>query len=145
MNVWSTCRRLLTARGYRLSMDVGRYEHDGDPHAYCAERDGFTFVADNPIELLGLTVLYEVIRPAEDRPYWWTDVAGDDPYDTMLGEALERSLHELEERDPVGWEREVRKALARAGSKCTQAEALGVSEAELSRILALLAARTQSL
>ena len=36
-----------------------------------AQKDGYDFLADNPIELLGLATVYEVVSPTNDEPYWW--------------------------------------------------------------------------
>lgn len=69
-NVWETCAQLLERRNYRLHVELG--VDDDDPCVYWAERDGFTFSAWNPIELLGLTSIHEDVRPAEARPYWWS-------------------------------------------------------------------------
>jgi len=38
---------------------------------WLAMKDGFSFRADNPIELLGVVGIYEEIKPATDSEYWW--------------------------------------------------------------------------
>jgi len=68
-NVWETCLQLLKKRGYALRAEIG--VDDDDPCLYWADGDGFTFSASNPIELLGLTAIYDDVKPAEDRAYWW--------------------------------------------------------------------------
>jgi hypothetical protein len=68
-NVWETRRELLERRGYSLHVEPG--VDDEDPYVYRAERDDFTFTAWNPIELLGLTAIYEEVNPTDSRPCWW--------------------------------------------------------------------------
>ena len=64
INVFNTCLVLLQRRGYAL-----RYERAND--AWFAEKAGFAFRGDNPIELLGLVAIYEEIRPSTGVEYWW--------------------------------------------------------------------------
>ncbi len=64
INVFNTCLVLLQRRGYSL-----RYEKGSD--AWFAEKDGFAFRGDNPIELLGLVAIYEEVKPAAGVDYWW--------------------------------------------------------------------------
>jgi len=37
----------------------------------CAEKAGWDFTADDPVQLLGLISIYETQQPAEYREYWW--------------------------------------------------------------------------
>ena len=72
-NVYNSCLRLLRLRGYALRLE-GELDENG--HAYnfiwFAEKNGEDFQADNPIELLGLTAIYEYKAPVgELEPYWW--------------------------------------------------------------------------
>ena len=73
-NVYNTCLRILRQRGFALRLE-GEILPDGsyppDP-LWIADKDGFQFVADNPIELLGLTAIYDHVRPRSDDPYWWS-------------------------------------------------------------------------
>jgi hypothetical protein len=46
----------------------------------------FCFKADNPIELLGLTAVYEFVQPIKDEPYWW-QVDGPDIWQDLLDQA----------------------------------------------------------
>jgi hypothetical protein len=133
-NVHATCLRILRAKGYALRRDIGRYEDDDGPYGYLAEKDGFTFAADDPIELLGLTAIYEHVRPTHDEPYWWF-VEGPDIRDEITERAIEEALADLRQRDPERWATEVRKALAQADADATASERLGISEAELQRIM----------
>ncbi|PRQ08478.1 hypothetical protein [Enhygromyxa salina] len=135
-NVHSTCLRVLAARGYTLRIDVDYYESDGEL-MYMAEKDGFTFAAENPIELLGLTAVYEHVQPEQDRPYWWY-VDGADLDDELLEQALERALASLRERDPARWTEKIRAALATAEAdpRTSAADRLGISQAALEQVLA---------
>lgn len=75
-NVYDTCLRLLRKRGYSLCVKKTRAE--GYP-MWIAEKDGFKFVGDNPIELLGLTAIYEEVLPvdAASAPSYWWRIEGD--------------------------------------------------------------------
>ncbi|MDK2124122.1 hypothetical protein [Parachitinimonas caeni] len=50
LNVWNSCLHLLQRAGYALSTE--EVSADGDV-LWLARRDGYTLMADNPIELLG--------------------------------------------------------------------------------------------
>jgi hypothetical protein len=45
--------------------------YDKDTDVWRAERDGFSFQADNPIELIGLASIYLKLQPKEAKEYWW--------------------------------------------------------------------------
>ena len=64
INVFNTCLVLMQREGYSLSYDKGK-------DAWLASKNGFSFWGDNPTELLGLTAIYEKLRPAADTEYWW--------------------------------------------------------------------------
>jgi hypothetical protein len=86
-NVYNSCLRLLRTRGYHLHAEEVTAE--GDLFWY-AEKDGFSFVGDNPIELLGLTAIYEAVSPLDAQsaqPYWWV-IKGDDIYRELMDSAL---------------------------------------------------------
>jgi hypothetical protein len=55
---------LLRREGFNLAYDKAS-------DSWRAEKDGFSFRADNPIELLGLTTIYEKLQPKEQKEYWW--------------------------------------------------------------------------
>lgn len=140
-NVFETCLQLLERRGYRLSLTPAEEDESGFG-AFHAERDGFTFTADNPIELLGLTAIYEAVGPGEDRSYWWgakTDASK--VWQRLRDEADAREEArnaELEARrasDPAAWEAEVRRAFDDGYDQTNAAYVLGVTRAELRRIL----------
>ena len=89
-NVYNTCLRILRQRGFSLRLS-GELLPDGsyppDPH-WIAEKAGFYFCADNPIELLGLTAVYDHVQLASDKSYWW-EVDGPDVWDELLDQAFE--------------------------------------------------------
>ncbi len=139
-NVFETCLQILERRGYRLTMTLP--EEDEVGHWCTAERDGFSFAGDNPIELLGLVAIYEEIRPSEDRPYWWS--AQNDSsrvWDRLTDEAISREearnaeLEELRTKDPSQWETKVRDAFEQGYDQTNAAAFLEVTRAELRRIL----------
>ena len=84
-NVRNTCLRILRQRGYALCVE-GELDADGcypvDAH-WIAEKDGFHFCGDNPIELLGLVAIYDHVQPDEDKSYWWV-VDGDDIWTELM-------------------------------------------------------------
>ena len=63
-NVFNTCLVLLRQSGFNLS-------YDKTADAWNAKKNGFSFRADNPIELLGLASVYEKLQPKEEKEYWW--------------------------------------------------------------------------
>jgi hypothetical protein len=88
-NVYNTWLRILRSRGFALEV-TGIPQPDGSypvEKRWFARQDGFCFTADNPIELLGLTSIYDHVHPADDRPYWWC-VKGDD----VMSELLEKAF-----------------------------------------------------
>ena len=64
LNVYNTCLVILDRRGYKISYEQPK-------GAWHAEKSGFKFLADNPIELLGLSAIFEEIAPTSDSEYWW--------------------------------------------------------------------------
>ncbi len=63
-NVFNTCLVILRRDGFDLA-------YDKTTDAWSAEKEGFSFRADNPIELLGLAAIYQKLQPKEQREYWW--------------------------------------------------------------------------
>lgn len=63
-NVFNTCLVLLRREGFNLAYDKAQ-------DSWRAEKDGFSFRGDNPIELLGLTAIYQKLQPREQKEYWW--------------------------------------------------------------------------
>lgn len=89
INVWNTCLLILRQRGYRLWLE-GRYDSEGmfNILGWMAEKNDYTFHADNPIELLGLTAIYEFKQPVgEPEDYWWS-LEGPDIYSELLENAI---------------------------------------------------------
>jgi hypothetical protein len=92
-NAYNTCLRILRARGFALRVE-GEMTADGcypTDALWVAEKEGFSFLGDNPIELLGLVAVYDHVRPTEPRPYWWS-VDGPD----IWGELMEAAFPDLE-------------------------------------------------
>ncbi len=86
LNVWNSCLHLLQRAGYALSTE--EVSADGDV-LWLARRNGYTLMADNPIELLGLANVQQALAPADStnaRPYWWS-VSGEDLYRALLASA----------------------------------------------------------
>ncbi|HEY9392174.1 MAG TPA: hypothetical protein VIR27_20675 [Mycobacteriales bacterium] len=44
---------------------------DEDADLFCAERNGWDFMADSPVSLLGLVAIYEHQHPTSYVEYWW--------------------------------------------------------------------------
>jgi len=63
-NVFNTCLVILRRKGFSIG-----YDRSADQ--WTAEKGGFTFLADNPIELLGLGSVFEELSPTKDSEYWW--------------------------------------------------------------------------
>ena len=63
-NVLNTALVVIQRKGFRV------WSNETENYWY-AERDGWDFMADNPIELLGLIAIFEHQKPAEFREYWW--------------------------------------------------------------------------
>jgi hypothetical protein len=63
-NVFNTALAMLQRKGFRVWT-----EQDGN--LVCAERDGWDFMADDPVQLLGLIAIYEAHQPAKHTEYWW--------------------------------------------------------------------------
>lgn len=64
VNVYNTCLVLLKRQGYAVRCEMPQED-------WVAEKDGFVFRADNPIELLGLTAIRQELKPTSDSEYWW--------------------------------------------------------------------------
>lgn len=63
-NVHNTALVILKRKGFRLWTEQG-----GD--LICAEKDGWDFMANDPVQLLGLISVYETQQPSEFNEYWW--------------------------------------------------------------------------
>lgn len=61
-NVHNTALVILERKGYRVWTEGETYR---------AEKDGWDFLADDPVQLLGVVSIYEFHRPTSFREYWW--------------------------------------------------------------------------
>ncbi|WP_194891004.1 hypothetical protein [Catenulispora pinisilvae] len=111
----------MNRRGYSLEAECPDDEDDEGLSMWFAAKDGFTFAADNPIELLGLVTVYEDVQPKEDQPYWWREktdwsrpTLGEQLLDQAIAveEARVAEFAALRQSDPRAWEAEVRAAVA---------------------------------
>jgi GrpB-like predicted nucleotidyltransferase (UPF0157 family) len=141
-NVWNTCLALLHQKGYRVQVSLD--PEDGPSHGWFAEKADFSFAADNPIELLGLVAIFEEVKPADDRPYWW-HVSGEGPTrDQLFGDALdqrdarEAELERLHREAPEVWAQSIQRAMDNSGGVADAASQLGISAAALRAHLARL-------
>jgi hypothetical protein len=85
-NVWDTCLHILRECGYAIQVQ-GVLDEDGSwptEVMWIAEKDGFMFKAENPIELLGLKAIYDHVQPEKDVSYWWKSGDGDLRKELML-------------------------------------------------------------
>jgi hypothetical protein len=64
VNVYTTAIAVLENKGFSVW-----YNRKQD--AYCAQRDGWDFWADNPVSLLGLAAIFEFKKPIEFASRWW--------------------------------------------------------------------------
>ncbi len=143
-NVWETCLQLLHRQGYHLKVELSDEEDEYALDAWLAEKDGFTFWGDNPIELLGLVAVYEDVRPEEDQPYWWSrKTVPERPWlrEQLVDEALaaqDSRMAELatqRECEPGAWEAEIRAAFETFGDEVNVASDLRIPRKELRRML----------
>ena len=81
VNVWATALQILADKGYQ----VWRDEHDD--HTYWAEKDGWDFIADSPVSLLGLIAIHDHVQPEAFEDYWWRQATNSDVSPTPTGPA----------------------------------------------------------
>jgi hypothetical protein len=67
-NVDDTALALLGEKGFQVWRDEAA-------ELYCAERDGWDFMAPSPVALLGLISIFERVGPSEYQEYWWLNRA----------------------------------------------------------------------
>ncbi|MBD2794407.1 hypothetical protein ID852_15690 [Xenorhabdus sp. 42] len=65
-SVTNTAFNILDKKGYNIW-----YNNKLD--MYCAEKDGWDFMADSPCGLLGVISIYEFKKPEKYQEYWWRD------------------------------------------------------------------------
>ncbi len=64
LNVWNTCLVILQQKGFRTWTDE-------EQNNFYAEKDGWDYIADDPIQLLGLVAIHEYHKPVSYKEYWW--------------------------------------------------------------------------
>jgi hypothetical protein len=64
LNVHNTALVVLQRKGYRVWT-----VHEGEK--ICAEKNGWDFMADDPVQLLGVVAIYEHHQPSAHHEYWW--------------------------------------------------------------------------
>ena len=134
VNVYSSCLIILSRQGWTVTTSLVPYEDDDTSTGlYTATRAGVELLADNPLELLGLSALAQASVPSE-VPYWWS-VEGPDESSRIFDEALVRAFWELQRRSPWDWADIVRSAVH---GQSSLADALGVPEDDTERALRLL-------
>ncbi len=85
-NVWNTCLRILKNEGFSLRLCSDDPDADMSECFWVAEKNGYDLWASNPIELLGLSKIYEAKKPTGKlTPYWWV-VEGEDIVDRLAEE-----------------------------------------------------------
>ncbi len=64
LNVYNTALVILQRKGFAIRFDEPNEE-------WYAKKDGWDFLAEDPIQLLGLVAIYEHQSPPEKDEYWW--------------------------------------------------------------------------
>ena len=64
LNVYNTALVVLERKGWALRYDR---EHEW----WFAQKDGWEFLADDPMQLLGLVGIFEHHAPKQKAEYWW--------------------------------------------------------------------------
>ncbi len=64
LNVFNTALVILQRKGWELRFDSSQ-------EWWFAEKGGWTFLADDPMQLLGLVAIYEYQQPKAKEEYWW--------------------------------------------------------------------------
>jgi hypothetical protein len=73
-NVHNTALVILQRKGYRVWTKPNA---KGDGKWICAEKDGWDFLAGDPVQLLGIVSIFEFHQPSDCPDYWWKI---DDPW-----------------------------------------------------------------
>jgi hypothetical protein len=63
-NVYNSALEVLRQKGYRIWKNERA-------DMFCAEKDGWDFMADGAVALLGLVAMYEFHGPEAYSEYWW--------------------------------------------------------------------------
>jgi hypothetical protein len=64
VNVYNSALTIIENKGFQIWFN-------DKAELYCAEREGWDFMAENPISLLGLIAMHEAITPSVYAEYWW--------------------------------------------------------------------------
>ena len=64
LNVYNTALVILERKGWTL-------RYDKSHEWWFAEKEGWEFLADDPMQLLGLVCIYEYHAPKKKTEYWW--------------------------------------------------------------------------
>ena len=84
-NVSNTCLLILRKRGYELWTEGD--SENANPFTdifWFAKKGGYDFVANSPLELLGLVAIFEFKNPQNPpEDYWWL-VEGENILDELL-------------------------------------------------------------
>ena len=63
-NVYNTALAILREKGYDVWFDDAA-------EMFACQRDGWDFLADSPLALLGAAAIYDHVQPGEFKEYWW--------------------------------------------------------------------------
>ena len=64
VNVYNTALVVLSRKGWSQSYDAAT-------DSWCARKDGWELLADDPMQLLGLVAIHEHHSPQRKAEYWW--------------------------------------------------------------------------
>jgi hypothetical protein len=64
LNVYNTALVILERKGWSL-------RYDKSHEWWFAKKDGWEFLADDPMQLLGLVSIFEHHAPKQHAEYWW--------------------------------------------------------------------------
>ena len=64
LNVYNTALVILERKGWSL-------RYDKPQEFWFAKKDGWEFLADDPMQLLGLVAIFEYHVPKAKSEYWW--------------------------------------------------------------------------
>ncbi|RKH30116.1 hypothetical protein [Corallococcus sicarius] len=65
-NVYNTALIVIEQKGYQAW-------YDKQAEMFCAEKDGWDFMAESPVGLLGLISIFEFKKPEKYGEYWWRE------------------------------------------------------------------------
>lgn len=65
-NVYNTALNVLDKKGFSVW-------YNEETELFCAEKEGWDFMAESPCSLLGIIAIYEHKKPDRYHEYWWQD------------------------------------------------------------------------